>query len=136
MLPAFAEELAYRLGITEDQALALQSYDKDALTRGSRIAKETATILLGFYGGRNLMDKKRVDQFVEFTRQELDVDDVKDIPNAMLKAGKSIDHYVHKFVSTKIKSIIPVNLLLLLKDEVLFVVWVDRKQPYCMQKKI
>ena len=53
------------------------------------------------------MDKKRVDQFVEFTRQELDVDDVKDIPNAMLKAGKSIDHYVHKFVSTKIKSIIP-----------------------------
>ena len=105
--PSFAEELAYRLGITEDQALALQSYDKDALTRGSRIAKETATILLGFYGGRNLMDKKRVDQFVEFTRQELDVDDVKDIPNAMLTAGKSIDHYVHKFVSTKIKSIIP-----------------------------
>ena len=105
--PTFAEELAYRVGITKDQAEALITYDKDALTRGQRVFKEAATILLGMYGGRNMMDRKRVDQFVEFVKNELGVDDVQKIPQAMMAAGRSVDQYVYKFAQSQIKSIVP-----------------------------
>lgn len=100
--PSFAEELGERIGMPKDAAEAFITFSGDYLTRTQRTAKETLPILLSFYGGRALRDKKLQDNFIKWAMNDYKIVDEKDLYAAIIKRGDTIDGVVGRFVRTQI----------------------------------
>lgn len=107
--PTFSQELSERLGISEADAEALQSYSGDALTRGMRIAKETLPILMSLWGGRALRDKKMQDKLINFAKQETGAKDETEILAKLVSQGKTLDSLVGDFIKTQVSA--PISIL-------------------------
>lgn len=105
----FSQELSERLGISESDAEALQSYSGDALTRSMRVASETLPILMSFWGGRALRDKKIQDRFITWTKDELGVKSENEILAALVSRGETLDGLLGRYVRTQVKA--PIRLL-------------------------
>lgn len=105
----FSQELAERIGISESDADALQGYSGDALTRTMRTAQETLPILMSYWGGRALRDKKQQDKFINWVKSEYGVQNEKEILGAIVRNGDTLDGVLGRYIRTQVKA--PVRLL-------------------------
>lgn len=107
--PTFSQEMSERLGISEADAEALISHSGDAVTRTMRIAKETLPILMSFWGGRALRDKKIQDRFINWTKDELGVKTESEILAKLVSRGETLDGLLGRYIRTQVKA--PIKML-------------------------